>query len=95
MSITAASSYTYSTELFPTKVRATGTGFSSCMARVGGICGPAVVGVILAKLGMSWVLHVNMAILVLPLIVMFALGQETRGRTLEQIGEAELKKAGV
>ena len=93
LSVTAASSFTYTTEIFPTKVRATGNGFSSSMARVGGICGPAVVGFIVAKFGMSWILHVNMALLVLPLIVMFVLGQETKGKTLEQIGEAQLRKA--
>lgn len=92
LSVTAAASFTYTTELFPTKVRATGNGFSSSMGRVGGICGPAVVGFILAKFGVSWILHVNMALLILPLILVFALGQETKGRTLEQIGEAELGK---
>jgi putative MFS transporter len=92
LSVTAAASFTYTTEIFPTKVRATGNGFSSSMGRVGGICGPAVVGFILAKLGMTWILHVNMALLVLPLIVVFVLGQETKGKTLEQIGEVQLRK---
>ena len=92
LSVTAASSFTYTTEVFPTKVRATGNGFSSSM------------GGWVAYAGLPWwdlywqssaCRGYSMStwhLLVLPLIVMFVLGQETKGKTLEQIGEAQLKK---
>jgi putative MFS transporter len=88
----AAASYTYTTEIFPTKVRATGSGFSSSMGRIGGICGPAVVGLIYAKLGIWWILHLNMALLVVSVVVVLGYGLETKRKTLEQIGEMGLKK---
>jgi MFS transporter, putative metabolite:H+ symporter len=84
--------FTYTTEIFPTRVRATGSGFSSSMGRVGGICGPTMVGLIYAKFGVWWILHINLFLLVLALVVMLIFGRETKRKTLEQIGEMSLAK---
>ncbi|MGY3601661.1 putative MFS transporter [Bradyrhizobium sp. USDA 4341] len=39
--------YAYTPELYPTHVRATGTGFASAIGRIGSLIGPYVIGVIL------------------------------------------------
>ena len=83
--------YTYTPETFPTKVRATGTGFGLMFGRIGGICGPAVVGLMYAKFGIFGVLHVSVAILVVAIVVMLIIGKETKGKTLEQIAMQQLQ----
>jgi putative MFS transporter len=87
--------FTYATEIFPTRVRATGSGFCSSMGRVGGICGPAVVGLIYSKFGVWWILNINSFLLVLALIVMLIFGRETKRKTLEQISETALTNVTV
>ncbi len=83
--------YAYSPENFPTRVRGTGVGFAGAVGRLGGILGPAVVGFIYAKAGVMWVLHINMALLVIAVVLMLILGTETKGKTLEEISEIELR----
>jgi putative MFS transporter len=92
LGVNSGTLFTYTTEHFPTRVRATGSGFSFSMGRVGGICGPAIVGLIYSKLGVWWILHVDLFRLVLALIVMLVFGRETKRKTLEQIGEMALAK---
>jgi len=88
---TWGSVYAYSPENFPTRVRGTGVGFAGAVGRLGGILGPTVVGFIYAKAGVYWVLHINMVLLVIAVVVMLALGRETRRKTLEEISEMELR----
>jgi putative MFS transporter len=85
--------YAYTPESFPTKVRATSTGFVHMFGRIGGVFGPAVVGLTYARGGIFGVLHVNMALLVLAIVVMLILGKETKGKTLEQIAQQRLQAA--
>ena len=94
LGMNAGALFSYTTEIFPTKVRATGTGFSYSMARVGGICGPAV-GLVYPKLGVWWMLNINLGLIVLSLIVMMAVGFLTKRKTLEQIGGMTMGKAGA
>jgi putative MFS transporter len=77
--------YAYSPENFPTRVRGTGLGFAGAIGRLGGILGPTIVGIIYSTAGLTWVLHINMILLIVAVIVMFMLGRETKGKTLEQI----------
>lgn len=95
LGVNAGALFSYTTEIFPTRLRATGTGFSYSIARIGGICAPSVVGLIYPKLGLWWVLNINVALIVISLSVMMALGVETKRKTLEQIGGMTLRKAGA
>jgi putative MFS transporter len=77
--------YAYTPELYPTAVRATGTGFASAIGRVGSLIGPTVIGVILPTTGQGGVFALGAGAFVLAALAVLILGEETKGRTLEQI----------
>jgi putative MFS transporter len=77
--------YAYTPELYPTHVRATGTGFASAIGRIGSLIGPSVIGFILPTAGQSGVFALGAGAFTLAALVVLVLGEETRGRTLESI----------
>lgn len=77
--------YAYTPELYPTHVRATGTGFASAVGRIGSLIGPYVIGVILPAAGQSGVFALGAGAFVVAALAVLVLGEETRGRTLESI----------
>jgi MFS transporter, putative metabolite:H+ symporter len=77
--------YTYTPELYPTPVRATGTGFASAIGRIGSLIGPSLIGFILPAAGQSGVFALGAGAFTLAALVVLALGEETKGRTLESI----------
>lgn len=79
--------YTYTPELYPTRLRGTGAGCAAAVGRLGSILGPFMVGSLLAAFGGSQyaVFIAFTAILIIGGLVVLALGEETKGRTLEQI----------
>jgi MFS transporter, putative metabolite:H+ symporter len=77
--------YAYTPELYPTRIRATGTGFASAIGRVGSLIGPYVIGVILPTAGQAGVFALGAGAFVVAAIAVLVLGEETRGRTLESI----------
>jgi putative MFS transporter len=77
--------YTYTPELYPTAIRATGAGIAAAVGRIGGIVGPFLTPVLVPLIGQTGVFAMFMAILVLTAIAVFALAEETRGRSLEEI----------
>jgi MFS transporter, putative metabolite:H+ symporter len=77
--------YAYTPELYPTHVRATGTGFASAVGRIGSLIGPSLVGFILPAAGQSGVFALGAGAFALAALVVLLLGEETRGRTLESI----------
>jgi MFS transporter, putative metabolite:H+ symporter len=77
--------YAYTPELYPTPVRATGTGFASAIGRIGSLIGPSLIGFILPTAGQSGVFALGAGAFVLAALVVLVLGEETRGRTLEAI----------
>jgi putative MFS transporter len=77
--------YAYTPELYPTRVRATGTGFASAIGRLGSLVGPYLVGVILPAAGQPGVFALGAGAFVVAALAVFLLGEETRGRILEQI----------
>ncbi|MBR0900436.1 MFS transporter [Bradyrhizobium tropiciagri] len=77
--------YAYTPELYPTHVRATGTGFASAVGRIGSLIGPYVIGVILPAAGQGGVFALGAGAFVVAALVVLLLGEETRGRTLESI----------
>ena len=81
--------YTYTPELYPTRLRGTGAGWAAAFGRLWGIAAPLSISVQLAWFGSDiTVFLVFMAIMLAGALVVLALGEETRGRTLEQIAGA-------
>ena len=54
--------YLYSAELYPTRLRALGTGFGSAWLRLGSFVGPVVVGFTMAHFGIQYVFAVFAAV---------------------------------
>ena len=77
--------YTITPELYPTAIRATGAGIAAAVGRTGGIIGPFLTPVLVPLIGQTGIFAMFMAVLVLTAIVVFALAEETRGRSLEEI----------
>jgi putative MFS transporter len=77
--------YAYTPELYPTHVRATGTGFASAIGRIGSLIGPSLIGFILPAAGQSGVFALGAGAFTLAALVVLVLGEETKGRTLESI----------
>lgn len=77
--------YAYTPELYPTRARATGTGFASSLGRLGSLIGPYVVGIILPTAGHSGVFGLGAMAFVVAAAVVLVLGEETKSRVLEEI----------
>jgi MFS transporter, putative metabolite:H+ symporter len=82
--------YTYTPELYPTRLRGTGTGIAAAVGRLSGVLGPYAVGMMLgAFAGSQYGVFIAFTVILIAggLVVLF-LGEETRGRTLEEISGA-------
>ena len=79
--------YSYTPELYPTEARASGAGWAAGVGRVGGIVGPYVVGLMLDAPGFGTLAVFSMFAAVLLVIAadVWLLGEETKGRTLDEI----------
>src|SRR5438445_13413335 len=77
--------YTYTPELYPTSVRATGAGVAAAVGRVGGIIGPYLTPVLVPAIAINGTFALFMALLVITAAAVSLLRQETRGRSLEVI----------
>src|SRR5207237_5857795 len=75
--------YTYTPELYPTSVRATGSGVAAAVGRVGGIIGPYLTPVLVPAIAVSGTFALFMALLLITAGAVGAVGEETRGRSLE------------
>lgn len=82
---TYAGVYAYTPELFPTWMRATGSGFASAVGRIGSILAPTIIGVSAASLGFGGVFAMTTAVLVVGVITVVVFGVRTSGRSLEDI----------
>jgi putative MFS transporter len=80
--------YTITPELYPTSVRATGSGVAAAVGRIGGIIGPYLTPVLVTAIAVNGTFAVFMALLVVTAAVVAFLGEETRGRSLEEIAPA-------
>ena len=81
----AFSLYLYSAELYPTRLRAVGTGFGSAWLRAGSSIGPILVGSIVANLGIRYVFSAFAAVALVGGLVTLRFAIETRGRVLEEL----------
>ncbi len=76
--------YLYTPEIYPTRMRAIGTGLSTSWLRISSAIGPAIVGVIVSKQGVGPVFWMFSGVAVVGAVA--ALGMiETRDRRLEDI----------
>jgi putative MFS transporter len=77
--------YAYTPELYPTRARATGAGCASAIGRLGSLLGPYIVGVILPTAGQIGVFSLGAGAFVIAALVVIVLGEETKGKMLEDI----------
>ncbi|GAC1490734.1 MAG: hypothetical protein NVS2B11_15790 [Acetobacteraceae bacterium] len=77
--------YAYTPELYPTRIRATGSGFASAVGRLGSLLGPYIVGMVLPVAGTAGVFSLGAGAFVAAAAIVLLLGEETRGRALEAI----------
>ena len=82
--------YTYTPELYPTSARATGSGFASAIGRVGSLLGPLVTGLVFPITGQGGVFALGALCFAIAAGVVWLFGMETRGKTLEELTEAEV-----
>ncbi len=79
--------YTFTPELYPTAIRGGGSGAAAAIGRLGGILAPFAVPWIVPSLGQSGVFALFTALVLLTAASVFALAEETKGRSLEELGE--------
>lgn len=79
--------YGYTPELYPTAVRGSGAGWAAAVGRIGGIVGPSLVGVMLGTLQLGTLAVFALFAVVLLVIAadVALLGEETKGRSLDEI----------
>jgi putative MFS transporter len=77
--------YLYSAELYPTRLRAVGTGFGSAWLRAGSAMGPILVGWIVSDLGIRYVFSAFAAVALVGGLVTLLFAIETKGRVLEEL----------
>ena len=80
----------YAAELYPTRIRATAVGWASAGGRLGTIVAPPLLGLLLKSWsgGRSLALSVFACALVIAALTVALLGEETAGRSLEEVTEA-------
>jgi MFS transporter, putative metabolite:H+ symporter len=80
----------YAAELYPTRIRATAVGWASAAGRTGAIVSPALLGALMTSWtsGRTFALNVFACALVIAALIVVFLGEETAGRSLEDVAEA-------
>jgi len=77
--------YLYSAELYPTRLRAIGTGVGSAWLRLGSSSGPILVGWIMTRFGIQYVFGVFACVVLVGAVVTALFATETKGRVLEEL----------
>jgi putative MFS transporter len=78
--------YAYTPELYPTRLRGTGSGWANSFGRIGGMVGPYVAGLTMQLYGDPLApFTVFAALHLVSAVAVLLLGVETRGRKLEEI----------
>jgi len=95
MNGTYAGVYAYTPEIFPTELRATGTGTASAIGRLGAIASPVLVGWLYPHFGFAGVFGTTTAVLLTGALAVMVMGVKTRNRSLEDITAEELAHQGV
>ncbi|MNR62794.1 putative niacin/nicotinamide transporter NaiP [compost metagenome] len=81
--------YAYTPELYPTAIRSTGVGLASAFGRIGGVIGPYLVGMMVAREAniQSVFIVFFVAILIGAATILFY-GKETKGVDPDLAGQA-------
>jgi putative MFS transporter len=80
--------YAYTPELYPTRVRSTGVGFAASFGRIGGIIGPYLVGLLVAKdKAISSIFLVFFVAIVIGALALLFFGKETKGTDPDHVVE--------
>jgi putative MFS transporter len=81
--------YTYTPELYPTRVRSSGAGSATAFGRIGGIIGPYIVGLLLPTwgAGAGAIFAVFAVVFIAIATIVVIMGEETRGSSLERIAK--------
>lgn len=74
----------YTPEQYPTSVRATGAGWAQTLSRFGSALAPLIIGYLFPFLGTSGVCTTLAGAFVLAAAAVLILGEETRGKPLEE-----------
>ena len=78
--------YTYTPEMYPTSIRALGSGWAAGFGRIGGMLAPMLVGVLLAHgAPMSLIFAMFASVFVIISVVVLSLGIESKQKSLEEI----------
>jgi putative MFS transporter len=77
--------YLYTSELYPTRVRALGSGAATAWLRIASILGPIVVGSLVAAGGLGTVFLLFGSTVLLAAIIVAVFAVETKGRILEEV----------
>ncbi|CAO3440876.1 MFS transporter [Azospirillum endophyticum] len=77
--------YLYSAELYPTRMRALGTGLGSAWLRLGSSTGPILVGLLMGSVGVQYVFAAFAVVLLVGAVVTALFAVETKGRVLEEL----------
>lgn len=85
--------YAYTPEVYPTRVRGSGTGWAAAVGRIGAILAPYIVGVLYEsqgrEKGFNNVFLILTIVFAVVAVVVAAAGIETKGRTLEEINTSK------
>jgi len=79
--------YTYTPELYPTRIRGTGSGAAASIGRLAGIAAPTITGYIWAKWSLSSAFLVFALTHFIAALIIAFLGIETKRKTLEEISK--------
>ena len=86
--------YTYTPEMYPTSIRALGSGWAAGFGRIGGMLAPMLVGVLLANgAEMNTIFAMFASVFVLISAVVMGLGIESKQKSLEEIEEVAVSKS--
>lgn len=86
--------YTYTPELYPTAIRALGSGWAAGFGRIGGMIAPMLVGVLLFNnVPMNLIFVMFASVFVFVSIIVLSLGIESKKKSLEEIDAAFKVKA--
>ena len=85
--------YAYTPEVYPTRVRGSGTGWAAAVGRIGAISAPYIVGRIYQsygkQTGFNNVFLILTVVFAVVAVIIAVAGIETKGRTLDEISMAE------
>ncbi len=81
--------YTYTPEMYPTVVRALGSGWAAGFGRLGGMLAPALVGIMIARgIGMDVIFLMFASVFVFVSLLILSFGKESKQKTLEELEAA-------